>query len=785
MVAEWESDDAYRRWPANPIPEELGSADRAAAHRRCPGRRTSEDGRQIAARRSGQRHDPRRHRRRRHLHRPRLLLDRPRDRARRRSSPRSPTRRRPTSSAACSTCWRRAASQLGEIAFLAHGTTLVINALTERKGVKTALITTEGFRDSLEIARGNRPDFFNLHYEKPPPVRAALPAPRGAGPPHPRRRRAAAARPRRPAGDPRRLPRRGRRGGRDLPPPLLRRPEPRAGGARRGARALAGGLGRRLAPDHPRVARVRAHEHRRPLGLRPAGRRALPQPARRRRPRRAASTASSTSCSRTAASTRSRRRSEIPITMVESGPASGVLGRRRARPADRRAERARARHRRHDREVLADRGRPREDHDRLLDRAQPRARPATRSWCRSSTWSRSATAAAASPGSTTSASCMSARSRPARCPARPPTAAAAPRRRRPTPTSRSAASTGTTSAAARSTPTWRPSTRRSTRSRARLGVDRERGGARHRPHRQQQHGQRAQAGLAQPRLRPARLHARRLRRRRRHARRRAGGRARHPQGRHPARRRRLLGLGHDDERPPPRLLRHPPDRSERRGRADGSTRCSPRWPRRALEQFARGGHRRPSRCASCATASCATRTRSTASRCRFPTARSTRAAVERSRRRSTRPTSASTPTASTRRSRSSASTSSRSPRSASSTPARLPVTGRRARRRARRAARDVDYAIEGVHEADIYDGDRLEPGHELRRARRSSRRRAARWSSIPATRVDGRRLRQPRHLDRRRHVTARRRPTRSPSRSSRTRCRRSATRCSPPCARRR
>jgi N-methylhydantoinase A len=58
---------------------------------------------------------------------------------------------------------------LPEIAFLAHGTTLVINALTERKGVKTGLITTEGFRDSLEIARGNRPDFFNLHYEKPAP----------------------------------------------------------------------------------------------------------------------------------------------------------------------------------------------------------------------------------------------------------------------------------------------------------------------------------------------------------------------------------------------------------------------------------------------------------------------------------------------------------------------------------------------------------------------------------------------------------------------------------------
>jgi N-methylhydantoinase A len=53
--------------------------------------------------------------------------------------------------------------------FMVHGTTVVINALTERKGVKVGLITTEGFRDTLEIARGNRPDFFNLHYEKPEP----------------------------------------------------------------------------------------------------------------------------------------------------------------------------------------------------------------------------------------------------------------------------------------------------------------------------------------------------------------------------------------------------------------------------------------------------------------------------------------------------------------------------------------------------------------------------------------------------------------------------------------
>lgn len=59
--------------------------------------------------------------------------------------------------------------ELSAVDFLAHGTTVVINALTERKGVKVGLLATEGFRDTLEIARGNRPDFFNLHYEKPKP----------------------------------------------------------------------------------------------------------------------------------------------------------------------------------------------------------------------------------------------------------------------------------------------------------------------------------------------------------------------------------------------------------------------------------------------------------------------------------------------------------------------------------------------------------------------------------------------------------------------------------------
>ena len=56
-----------------------------------------------------------------------------------------------------------------DLSFFAHGTTVVINALTEGKGVKTALITTKGFRDVLEIARGNRPDLFNFNFRKPKP----------------------------------------------------------------------------------------------------------------------------------------------------------------------------------------------------------------------------------------------------------------------------------------------------------------------------------------------------------------------------------------------------------------------------------------------------------------------------------------------------------------------------------------------------------------------------------------------------------------------------------------
>ena len=58
---------------------------------------------------------------------------------------------------------------VADVSFFVHGGTTVINAITERKGVKTALVTTRGFRDVIAIGRGNRPDLYNLHSEPSAP----------------------------------------------------------------------------------------------------------------------------------------------------------------------------------------------------------------------------------------------------------------------------------------------------------------------------------------------------------------------------------------------------------------------------------------------------------------------------------------------------------------------------------------------------------------------------------------------------------------------------------------
>ncbi|MEK7363710.1 MAG: hydantoinase/oxoprolinase family protein, partial [candidate division NC10 bacterium] len=53
---------------------------------------------------------------------------------------------------------------------LIHGTTLATNALIERKGARTGLITTRGFRDALEIGREGRYDMYDLFIDPPPPL---------------------------------------------------------------------------------------------------------------------------------------------------------------------------------------------------------------------------------------------------------------------------------------------------------------------------------------------------------------------------------------------------------------------------------------------------------------------------------------------------------------------------------------------------------------------------------------------------------------------------------------
>ena len=53
--------------------------------------------------------------------------------------------------------------------FIGTGSTMVINALTEKKGAKTVLVTTKGFRDVLELQRSNRTDIYNMLYQKPIP----------------------------------------------------------------------------------------------------------------------------------------------------------------------------------------------------------------------------------------------------------------------------------------------------------------------------------------------------------------------------------------------------------------------------------------------------------------------------------------------------------------------------------------------------------------------------------------------------------------------------------------
>lgn len=57
-----------------------------------------------------------------------------------------------------------------DLVFFGHGTTVATNALIQHRGERTGLITTEGFRDLVEIGRQKRPDLYDLQVDKPPPL---------------------------------------------------------------------------------------------------------------------------------------------------------------------------------------------------------------------------------------------------------------------------------------------------------------------------------------------------------------------------------------------------------------------------------------------------------------------------------------------------------------------------------------------------------------------------------------------------------------------------------------
>jgi N-methylhydantoinase A len=67
-------------------------------------------------------------------------------------------------------CLRGANIDVAGADFFVHGSTVTINAVLERKGARTGLITTQGFRDVYEIGRGNRPEGYNLFFKRPVPL---------------------------------------------------------------------------------------------------------------------------------------------------------------------------------------------------------------------------------------------------------------------------------------------------------------------------------------------------------------------------------------------------------------------------------------------------------------------------------------------------------------------------------------------------------------------------------------------------------------------------------------
>lgn len=65
---------------------------------------------------------------------------------------------------------KQAGIAFGDLDLVIHGTTLATNALIERRGAKTAFVTTEGFRDVIEMRTENRFEQYDINLRLPPPL---------------------------------------------------------------------------------------------------------------------------------------------------------------------------------------------------------------------------------------------------------------------------------------------------------------------------------------------------------------------------------------------------------------------------------------------------------------------------------------------------------------------------------------------------------------------------------------------------------------------------------------
>ena len=61
-------------------------------------------------------------------------------------------------------------ADMAEVIIFTHGSTVGVNTLVQRKGARVGLITTRGFTDVLEMARGDRKELYNYLWKKPRPL---------------------------------------------------------------------------------------------------------------------------------------------------------------------------------------------------------------------------------------------------------------------------------------------------------------------------------------------------------------------------------------------------------------------------------------------------------------------------------------------------------------------------------------------------------------------------------------------------------------------------------------